>query len=580
MMKRFFARNKKVKLFVFISISVVHFFFGEMSVTAQHSLKETNNFPVTFTDIANAAGLREATIYGGIDTKKYIIETNGCGVAFFDYDNDGWADIFILSGTKLEGFQKGKEPTNKLYRNNKNGTFTDVTDKANLRRTGWASSVAVGDYDNNGFDDLFLTYWGQNVLYHNNKNGTFADVTEKSDLKTDGIRWGSGATFIDYDRDGKLDLFVSNYLKFDLKTVPEAGKGANCVWKGIPVNCGPKGLPTDTNLLYRNNGDGTFTDVSEKSGIAKVGGRYSMTAVVTDFNNDGWQDIYVACDSTASTLYRNNKDGTFTDVGLETGTSYNEDGNAQAGMGLAIGDYNGDGLPDIFKTHFADDLPILYKNGGKGFYDDASRLAGFDHTKYVQWGTGFADFDNDGWADILTVTGNVYPEVEKYFKEYPHKSPRLVYQNLGNGRYRDVSEKSGAGITEPKSSRGAAFGDFDNDGDVDVLVMNMNEPPLLLRNDLKSENNWLTIKLIGMKSNRSAIGSRVIIKNGENLQAQEVTSQSSYYSHNDFRLHFGLGTKKQADLIEIRWASGQIETLKNVAGNRFLIIEEGSGIKP
>jgi enediyne biosynthesis protein E4 len=557
-------------VFVFTIIIILQSFVAAQTIDKP--------FPVTFTDIAAQAGLKETTVYGDINTKKYIIETNGCGTAFFDYDNDGWTDIFVMSGTRLESFPKGKEPTNRLYRNNKNGTFTDVTDKSNLKRTGWAASVAVGDYNNDGFEDLYLTYWGQNALYRNNGDGSFTDTTEKSKLKTDGIRWGSGATFIDYDRDGDLDLFVANYLKFDLAKVPEVGKGVNCVWKGIPVNCGPKGLPTDTNLFYENNGDGTFTDVSEKSGIAKVGGRYSMTAIITDYNNDGFADIYVACDSTASTLYRNNKDKTFSDVSLESGTAYNEDGNSQAGMGVTIGDYDSDGLPDIFKTHFADDLPVLYRNGGKDFFEDSSRLAGFDHTRYVQWGTGFADFDNDGWADILTVTGNVYPEIEKFFKEYPHRSPRLVYQNLGNGRFRDVSAQTGKGVSEPKSSRGAAFGDYDNDGDTDVLVMNMNEPPLLLRNDLKSANNWLTIKLIGTKSNRSAIGSRIIIKNGTHIQAQEVTSQTSYYSHNDFRQHFGLGINKQAETIEIRWASGAVETLKNIAGNQIIKVKEGSGI--
>jgi hypothetical protein len=546
--------------FLILSIKVVNF--------------SQNQFPVTFTDIAKQAGITDTTIYGGVDSKKYIIETNGCGVAFFDFDNDGWTDIFTMNGNKLEGFSSGKEPTNHLYKNNKNGTFTDITEKAGLKRTGWASGIAVGDYDNDGNEDIFLTYYGQNVLYRNNGNSTFTDATAKAGFPIDNIRWGSGATFIDYDRDGFLDLFVANYLKFDVKTAPEPGKGGNCFWKGIPVNCGPKGLPFDTNLLYKNNGNGTFTDVSEKSGIAKVIGRYSMTAIVTDFNNDGWQDIYVACDSTASTMYRNNKNGTFTDVSLESGTAYNEDGNAQAGMGVTIGDYDNDGFPDIFKTHFADDLPILYKNSGKDFFDDASRMAGFDHTRYVQWGTGFADFDNDGWQDILTVTGNVYPEVEKFFKEYPHRSPRLLYQNLGNGRFKDVSSFGGTGISEPKSSRGSAYGDFDNDGDVDALVMNMNEPPLLLRNDLKSDNNWLKIKLIGTKSNRSAIGSRVIIKYGNGLQMQEVTSQTSYYSHNDLRLNFGLGKLNKVDSIEIRWASGNVETIKNVQSKQILTIKE------
>ncbi len=559
-------------LFVFyIIISVFAFADAQISTS-------NKPFPVTFTDIAKQAGIAETTVYGGVESKKFIIETNGCGVAFFDYDNDNWTDVLVMNGSRLEGFPKGKEPAIHLYKNNRNGTFTDVTEKANLKISGWGSSVTIGDYDNDGSEDLFLTYYGQNVLLHNKGSGAFEDVTVKAGFPVGNVRWGSGATFVDYDRDGKLDLFVANYLKFDVKTAPVPGKGATCFWKGIAVNCGPKGLPTDTNLLYHNNGDGTFTDVSDKSGIAKVTGRYSMTAIVTDYNNDGWQDIYVACDSTPSTLYRNNKDNTFTDVSLEAGTAYNEDGNEQAGMGVTVGDYDNNGFPDIFKTHFADDLPILYKNSGKNFYDDASRLAGFDHTRYVQWGTGFADFDNDGWTDIMTATGNVYPEVEKFFKEYPHRSPRLLYQNLGSGKFKDVSAVSGSGITDPRSSRGAAFGDFDNDGDVDALVMNMNEPPLLLRNDLKSANNWISLKLIGTKSNRSGIGSKVTIKFGDKIQAQELTAQTSYYSHNDSRLHFGLGAAKQIDAIEIRWAGGAVETIKNVASNQFISIKEGVGI--
>src|SRR5882762_1922087 len=543
----------------------------------------TNDFPVTFVDVASLAGLNEPIIYGGVESKRYIIEANGCGVAFFDYDNDGWEDILILTGTRLEGFPKGKEPTNRLYHNNHNGTFTDVTQKAGLGRSGWSSSVCLGDYDNDGNEDLFITYWGQNVLYHNNGDGTFSDVTQMAGLATRGTRWGSGCTFVDYDRDGKLDLFVANYLKFDLAEAPDPGKGANCSWKGVPVNCGPKGFLADTNLLYRNNGDGTFTDVSEASGIARVQGRYSMTATTTDFNNDGWPDIYVACDSTASTLYRNNHDGTFTDVAIEAGCAYNEDGNAQAGMGVAVGDYNGDGLLDIFKTHFSDDLPALYQNSGRGFFADASRAAGFELTRFVEWGTGFADFDNDGWPDIMIATGSVYPEVERVFKEYPHRGTRLVYQNLGNGRFKDVTKQAGPGVMSLKSSRGCAFGDFDNDGDIDVLVMNMNEPPLLLRNDYNNErrrgsNNWLTVELTGTKSNRSAIGARVILRNGSHVQAQEVTSQSSYYSHNDLRLHFGMGTSRKADQIEVRWPNGQTETIKGVEVNQFVKIKEGFGI--
>ena len=551
-------------------------FFATGTATAQE-------FPVSFTNIASMVGLSDPTVYGEIDRKRYIIETNGCGVAFVDYDHDGLVDLFMLSGTRLTGMPVGREPTNRLYRNKGNGAFADVTDKAGLRRSGWASSVCVGDYDNDNYEDLFITYWGKNVLYKNNANGSFSDVTQKAGLSANATRWGSGCTFIDYDRDGKLDLFVANYLKFDIADTPEPGKGANCTWKGVPVNCGPKGLPTDTNLLYRNNGDGSFTDVSESSGIAKVQGRYSMTATTLDFDRDGWTDIYVACDSSASTLYRNNHDGTFTDVAVEAGCAYNEDGQAQAGMGVATGDYNGDGLVDIFKTHFSDDLPALYKNSGRGYFDDASRAAGFDITRYVEWGAGLVDFDNDGWRDVLIVTGSVYPEVEKIFKEYPHRGPRLLYQNLGNGRFRDVTQLMGPAILSPKSSRGSAFGDFDNDGDVDVLVMNMNEAPLLLRNEYFSKstrgsNNWLMLNLVGTKSNRSAIGARVALKNGAQLQFQEVTSQSSYYSHNDHRLHFGLGQNKQADSIEILWPSGDREVLNNVPANRIVNIKEGSGI--
>ncbi|HWQ32433.1 MAG TPA: CRTAC1 family protein [Blastocatellia bacterium] len=541
-------------------------------VSAQSALPQ-------FTDIAAQAGLTQPVVYGGVDSKKYIIETNGCGVAFYDYDNDGWMDILVLSGTRLEGFPKGQEPTNRLYRNNRNGTFTDVTAKAGLTRTGWASGLCIGDYDNDGFDDLFITYWGQNVLYRNNGNGTFTDVTKQARLDFTGIRWGSGCTFIDYDRDGRLDLFVSNYLTFDLKTAPEPGKGANCLWKGIPVNCGPKGLPFARNWLYHNNGDGTFTDVSDRSGISKVTERYPMTAVAADFNEDGWLDIYVACDSTASILYRNNQDGTFTDVALESGTAYNEDGSPQAGMGLAVGDYNGDGRMDIFKTHFADDTPVLYRNLGKWLFEDVTFAAGFGAaTKYVCWGAGIPDVDNDGWPDIIFVTGNVYPEVEQHFKQYPHRSPRFVFRNLGNGRFADVSAQSGPGITTPHSSRGLATGDFDNDGDLDMLVMNMNEPPSLLRNDNPGRNNWLTMRLNGTKSNRTGLGARVTVMAGQHRMTQTVLSQSGYYSHDDMRLHFGLGDQTQADRIEIYWPGGQVEVLRNVPARQFVTIKEGSGI--
>jgi enediyne biosynthesis protein E4 len=534
-----------------------------------------STFP-QFIDIAAQAGLTHPSIYGGIEAKKYIIETNGCGVAFYDYDNDGWVDILVLSGTRLAAQSESSQPTNRLYRNNRNGTFTDVTAKAGLVRTGWASGICIGDFDNDGYDDLFITYWGANVLYRNNGNGTFTDVTKSAKLDFRGIRWGSGCTFIDYDRDGKLDLFVSNYLSFDLETAPVPGVSANCTWKGIPVNCGPKGLPFAHNWLYRNNGDGTFVDVSEKTGISKVIDRYPMTAAAADFNEDGWIDIYVACDSTASVLYRNNQDGTFTDVALESGVAFNEDGQAQAGMGLGIGDYNNDGRLDIFKTHFADDTPVLYRNLGRWLFEDSTFFAGFGTaTKYVCWGAGMPDLDNDSWPEIVYVTGNVYPEVEKYFKQYPHRSPRFIFRNLGNGRFEDLSSQSGPGILTPHSSRGSAFGDFDNDGDIDILVMNMNEPPSLLRNEYAGKNNWLKVKARGSKSNRTGLGARVVLTVGERSQTQTVLSQSSYYSHDDMRLHFGLGEKSRADRIVVYWPSGVIDTLKEVPANQVVTIKEG-----
>lgn len=533
-------------------------------------------FDACFTDIAAEAGLHAPLIYGPSENKTYILETVGCGCAFIDFDNDGWLDIFLLSGTRFEGPPAGA--TNRLYKNNRDGTFTDITEKAGLTKTGWASAVAVGDFDNDGFDDLFVTYYGQNVLYKNNGNGTFIDVTEKAGLLHDGPRWGSGCTFVDYDRDGHLDIAVANYLQFDMSKIPKPGESSYCNWKGIPVNCGPRGLPPGSMLLYHNNGDGTFTDVSEKSGLAKAKGSYCMTTVAADFDNDGWPDIYVACDSTPSFLFKNNHDGTFTDVGLESGVALNEDGMEQAGMGLGIGDYNLDGNLDIFKTHFADDTAVLYRNDGKGSFEDVTNSVGLGvETRFISWGAGMFDLDNDGYPDLLWVTGSVYPEIEKALPNYPFKSPRIVFRNLKNGKFEELLDQAGPGIAAPHASRGCAFGDFDNDGDIDVLVMNLNEPPSLLRNDVKGDNRSLKIKLVGAKSNRSAIGARVTARYGGKMQAQEVLSQASFYSANDLRLHFGLGTSDQADL-EVRWPNGVIEKIPRVPANRLITIREGSGI--
>ncbi len=531
-------------------------------------------FHAHFTDIAEAACLRAPVFYGPADHKNYILETVGCGAAFFDYDNDGWLDIFLLGGTRFEG---APGATNRLYKNNRDGTFTDVTDKAGLRRNGWASAVTVGDYNNDGFEDLFITYWGQNVLYRNNGDGTFTDVTKQAGLLRP-PRWGSGCTWVDYDRDGRLDLFVSNYLKFDLESATKPGANANCNWKGVPVNCGPRGLPPETPLLFHNNGDGTFTDVSDASGVVKAKGSYMMTAVAADFNNDGWPDLYIACDSTPSFLLRNNHDGTFTDIGLEAGVALNEDGMEQAGMGLGIGDFNLDGNLDIFKTHFSEDTSILYRNDGHAMFDDVTVVSGLGvETRFTGWGAGMVDLDNDGHPDLFQVTGSVYPEIEAKLPQYPLKTPRVVFRNLGNGHFEELIEAAGPAIAAPHCSRGCAFGDFDNDGDVDILIVNMNEPPSLLRNDVTGTNHWLKVKLIGVKSNRSAIGARVIAHYGGRQQAQELLAQSSFYSVNDPRLHFGLGAAETADL-EIRWPSGLKENVSKVPANRILTLKEGSGV--
>ena len=549
-------------------------------------MPRADDWQVSFVDVAEKAGLRAVSIYGGVDRKRFIIETNGAGVAFVDYDNDGWTDALVLSGVRLNektrdvvDYPSGSAPTSHLYRNNHDGTFTDVTARAGLGASGWASSVCAGDYDNDGFIDLFITYYGQNVLYRNRGDGTFADATRAAGLPTGGTRWGSGCAFLDYDRDGRADLFVANYLRFDLPTAAEKGKGPNCLWKGVPVNCGPRGLPTDTNLLFHNNGDGTFADVSKASHVSDVTGRYAMTASAADFDGDGWLDIYVACDSTASILYRNNHDGTFRDAAVESGVAYGENGSQQAGMGLAAADYNGDGLIDLLKTHFADDVPALYRNLGKGLFEDVASASGVAvQNRYVEWGAGMPDLDNDGRADLVYVTGNVYPEVEAVLKQYPHRGPRVVFRNVDGAHFEDVSGRSGAGALAAHSSRGAAFGDFDNDGDVDILVFNMNEPPSLLRNDLRGGRGWIAVKLEGTRSDRAALGATVRVTANGRTQARAALSQASYYSHDDLRLHFGLGDATRADAIEVHWPGGSVETVRDVPGRRVVTIREGAGI--
>ena len=550
---------------------------------------------VAFTDIAEKAGLASAmNVSGSPAEKNYLLEEMGAGVAFFDYDHDGWLDIFLVNGTTIESSPQGKEPTSYLFHNNRDGTFTDVTQDAGLTRSGWGQGCCVGDYDNDGFDDLFVSYWGKNVLYRNNGDGTFRDVSAQAGVAGNGRRWGAACCFLDYDRDGLLDLFVANYVNFDPKASPEPGGAESCWYNDIAVACGPQGFGGGTNILYHNRGDGTFEDVSEKAGIAnprglpessfakenwRPVGSYGMGAAAADFNNDGWPDIYVASDTAPSLLYRNNHDGTFAEVGVAAGCAFNEDGAAMAGMGVGVGDYNGDGWFDIVRTNFSDQVTTLYQNNGDGTFYDASLQAGLGiNTKYLGFGAGFFDFDNDGWKDIFLANGHVYPAITKKKLHVTYKQRKILYRNRGNGRFQDISRKSGPGITEPSVSRGCAFGDFDNDGKVDIVVNNLDGPPSLLRNESRNENNWLMVKCIGTKSNRSAIGARASVTTGQHVQIDEVMSGSSYYSQNDLRLHFGLGGADKADSVEVRWPSGEAESFGAVKANRLVHVKEGEGI--
>ena len=551
------------------------------SSRVQAAVASTPSSPVQFIDVADKAGLHIPNVWGGVDSKRIIIETKGSGIAFFDYDNDGWLDIYLTNGSRLnEHWPAGKEPTTHLYKNNRDGTFTDVTEKSGLGRSGWQTGVCVGDYDNDGNDDLFCTFWGHNILFRNNGNGTFTDVTKKAGLTQAHGRWGTGCTFLDYDRDGHLDLFICNFVKLDPDNPPSITDAAFCQWKGVPTMCGPRGLPGDTNLLYHNNGDGTFTDVSEKAGILKPGPRFSITAVSYDFDNDGWPDIYVAVDSEPSMLFKNNHDGTFTDIAVMAGCAYNDDGHEQAGMGIGVADYDCDGWLDIFKTNFADDTSNLYHNNGDGTFSDLSFNSGVGiNSNYVAWGTGFIDYDNDGWPDIVQVNGHVYPEIDKYNFGETFKNPRLVYKNLGNGKFKDVSSEMGPGITARYSSRGAAFGDYDNDGGMDMLILNMNDVPSLLHNVGGNKQNWIKLKLIGTKCNKTAIGARARVITGKHVQMDEVHSGTSVMSQNDLRLHFGIGSADIVDAIEIKWPTTQkIEKFAQIKANQILTIREGDGI--
>ena len=541
-------------------------------------VKAADLSPIVFEDFGLKAGLKTPIVYGGEKQQKYILESAGTGVALFDYDNDGHPDILLVNGTRLD-LKGSSQPTSLLYHNEGNGTFRDVTRSAGLAHAGWGQAACIGDFDNDKNTDLLVTHFGENILYKNRGDGTFADVSKKSGIQHAG-NWNSGCTFWDYDRDGNLDLLVTTYLDFADATRYEPGSGPNCRWKGMPVMCGPMGLKHSQNALFRNNGDGTFSDVSTTSGISKATGCYGFMPVTLDYDLDGWPDLFVSCDSTPNLLFHNNHNGTFTELGMETGVALNEDGKEQASMGVAVGDYNLDGYLDLLVTNFSEDTPALYKNNRDGTFTDATYAAKLGlNTQFLSWGTAFVDLDLDGWKDLFIVSGHVYPEVDRAPSETSYRQARQVFHNMGNGTFSDISSAAGPAVGEKKASRGLAFEDLDSDGTLEAVIVNLNEPPSLLKNISKGKKNWIILQLEGSRSNRSAIGARVQLRIGSLIQSDEVRSASSYYSSSGLRLHFGLGIESEVKQLEVRWPSGTRQVFENVKGNRVVSVHESQGIR-
>ncbi len=537
-----------------------------------------------FEDVAAQAGMTAVNVNGGVASKRYILEATGSGVAILDYDGDGFPDVFLVNGNYLhpESAPAGRAPTSHLLHNNADGTFTDVTQKAGLADTGWGQGACVGDYDNDGLPDLYVTGYGKSRLYHNEGSGRFREVAEPAGVAGTGKEWGTGCAFVDYDRDGRLDIAIANYVHFDLKSVPEPGKGVGCSWKGVPVMCGPRGLESAPNTLYHNLGNGQFEDVSVKSGFTKTTAHYCFSVSTLDADEDGWPDIYMACDSTPAVLYHNNHDGTFTDRAADSGVAFNEDGREQAGMGSTVADYDGDGHLDIFKTNFSDDTATLYHARGDGNFDDSTFPAGLGiNTDKLGWGTMFIDIDNDGWPDLISANGHVYPEVDSSHLGAAYREPRLLYRNLANGMFADISSQSGPGITTPSSARGLAIADLWNDGRQEVIINNVSDRPMLLVNRAANANHWIGIGLVGTKSNRSAIGARVTLHGAaagkERVWVDEVRSGSSYNSSNDMRLHFGLGPTPALTKVEVQWPSGLREQFPAPPVDRISTLTEGTG---
>jgi enediyne biosynthesis protein E4 len=530
-------------------------------------------FNAHFTDIAASAGVTGQNVFGGVARKDYIVETTGNGAAIFDYDGDGRNDILITNGTRLAGRAEDKDAHTFLYHNEGDGKFREVSRDAGIALQGWAQGVCIGDYDNDGHPDALIAFYGHNVLMHNKGNGTFEDVTEKAKLPVTGTRYGSGCTFIDYDRDGKLDLFVSNYVDLNLETTPKPGQNGFCEWKGIPVMCGPRGLPLAHNVLYHNNGDGTFTDVTETAGISKPGGRYSLGVVTADFDNDGWPDLYVACDMTPSLLFHNLHNGKFEERGIEAGVAYNYDGSLQAGMGVAVADFDGDGRLDIAKTNFSGDLTSLFHNDDGKFFTDISREAGLGSRQLLGWGIAFVDVDDDGWPDLVIGNGHVYPEVQGQGLGDEYLQPTVLYHNLGNAKFRDVTAEAGPAFQTPRSARGLAVGDLDGSGRQEIVIINMNALPSILKNTTPT-GHYLNVVLEPTESNRSGIGGRVTVNAGGRKRIAEVMGGNSFYSQHSSTLHFGLGTTSKVDGVEIRWPNGKTQTVPSVDADETLHVKE------
>jgi hypothetical protein len=532
----------------------------------------------TFTEVASSAGIRFRHLNGNPE-KNYIFEAKGGGVCLLDYDGDGLLDIYFVNGNTLEDVQRGVSHSSALYRANGDGTYADVTTAAGVAGRGWGMGCSVGDYDNDGLPDLYVLGLNGNVLYRNGRDGRFTDATQTAGLG--GGRWSTSAAFVDSDRDGDLDLYVANNIQVDTRKSPLSFPGPDCNYRGTRVMCGPRGLPGALDALYRNDGDGTFTDVTAAAGVLEEHPRYGLGVAVGDYDNDGWPDVYVANDSTPSYLYRNRKNGTFEDVALLAGVAVSDDGMEQAGMGTDFGDYDNDGWLDITKSNFSFESSNLYHNERDGHFVDQSKATGavaVPTYSLVSWGTKFLDYDNDGWKDVIVANGHVYP----YLRNSPpggetYDQRRLLFRNLGHGKFADVSNESGAGIREERSSRGLAIGDLDNDGDVDVVIVNMDGSPSILRNVGGNARNWLTISLRGTRSNRLGQGSRVEVRSEGFTQVAEATTSGSIFSASDSRVHFGLAGATRAD-VEIRWPSGKVQSLRQVPANRVLEVDEDSGI--